>query len=87
MAKNITSFELRLKECTTMVECFEIQSSCADGLNEEEELALRAARAGISIDEARQYQEALRTIKRIEAKKSANRLAELNRAICNVIAN
>ena len=87
MAKNITSLELRLKECTTMVECFEIQNSCADGLTEDEELALRAARAGISIEDARQYQEALRTIKRIEAQKSAKSMVEANRAICNVIAN
>ena len=87
MAKNITSLERRLQECTTMVECFEIQNSMADGLTEEEELALRAKRAGLSIEDAREYQDALRTIKRIEAKKRAKKLEEFNRTICNVIVN
>lgn len=87
MAKTMTSLERRLQECTTVVECFEIQNSAADRLTEEEELALRAARAGLSIEDAREYQQALRTIKHIEAKRCAKQLNEVNRAICNMVAN
>lgn len=87
MAKNMTSLESRLQECTTMVECFEIQNSLCDGLTEEEELALRAARAGLSIEDAREYQNALRTIKRIEASKKAKQLNDVNQTIINLVIN
>ena len=87
MAKTMTSLEQRLQECTTVEECFEIQNSLADGLTKEEELALRAARAGLSIEDAREYQNALRTIKRIEATRKAKQVEEFKNTIINIIAN
>ena len=85
MAKT-TILESLLKECTTMVECFEVQNALVDGLSEEEELALRAQYAGLTVGDAKRYQEALQVIKKIEAKSAEKRLKEVNTAICNIIA-
>ena len=85
MAKT-TILESLLEECTTMGECFEVQNALVDGLSEEEELALRAQYAGLSIEDAKRYQEALNVIHNIEAKSLEKRLKEVNITICNIIA-
>lgn len=86
MAKTTTILEGLLKECKTMRECFEVQNALADGLSKGEELELRAKYAGLTVLEAKCYQNALNTIKAIEAKPVERQLQEVTRTICNVVA-
>ena len=82
-----TKFWKLLENCETMEDVFHVQSCLVDGLNDEQILQLRAERAGLSIDEARDYEAALKTIKAIEGKRVAEQLRNANKVICNVIAN
>ena len=66
MAKTTTLLEKRLKDCTTVMECFEVKGEQHDELSEEEEIALRAEYAGMTIREAKCYQSAMEMIKIIE---------------------
>ena len=82
-----TMFWSLLQNCKTLEEVFQQQTCMVDGLTEEQILQLRAERAGLSIEDARRYEEARDTIRSIEAKRSMKRLREVNEAICNIIAN
>ena len=82
-----TMFWSLLQHCKTLEEVFRQQTCCRDGLNKEQILQLRAERAGLSVEDARRYEEALDTIRSIVAKRSMMRLREVNEAICNIIAN
>lgn len=87
MAKTTTILEGLLKECKTMRQCFEVQNALVDGLSEEEELALRAKYAGLTVEEARMYSEALRTVKFFEARPHAVKVCkEMAEAICNIVS-
>jgi len=81
-----TMFWRLLEQCTTMEEVFLQQTCMVDGLTEEQILQLRAERAGLSIEDARRYEEALNTIRAIEAKRSVKQMRQVNEAICNIIA-
>jgi len=85
MAKT-TILEGLLKQCKTMRQCFEVQNALADGLTAQQELELRAKYAGLTILEAKCYQNALSTIKAIEAKPVERQLQEVTRTICNLVA-
>jgi len=83
MAKT-TILEGLLKECKTIRACFEVQNALADGLTAEQELELRAKYAGLTVLEAKCYQNALNTIKAIEAKPVERQLKEVMRTVCVV---
>lgn len=84
MAKTNTMFEELLKNCKTMRQIFECQTALADGLSDYEVLELRAKYAGLTVLEAQCYQNALNTIKAIEAKPVAKQLEEVTKTVCNV---
>ena len=85
MERTTTILEGLLEKCTTMAECFEVQNALADGLSAEEELKLRAKYAGLTVEEAKTYQDALRTLRAIENKHMACRIKEVQESILNVI--
>ena len=86
MAKTTTNLERRLKECKTIRECFTIQNSLVDGLSEEEELELRAKYAGLTVEEAKLYQDALKTVKFFEAKAHTEKTCQkMTEVICNLV--
>jgi len=77
MEKITTLLEKRLDLCTTMAECFEVKGSPKDGLSEDEEIALRAKYADMTIREAKCYQSAKEMIRIIEnnaARRRAKRI-------------
>lgn len=82
MAKKDTMFESMLKNCKTMRQIFETQTALADGLSDYEVLELRAKYSGLTMLEAQCYQNALNTIKAIEAKPVAKQLEELPKIVC-----
>lgn len=83
MAKAITRFDTLLKDCKTMREIFECQTALADGLSDYEVQELRAKYAGLTMLEAECYQNALNTVKAIEAKSVAKQLEKVTDAVCN----
>ena len=83
----MTYLEKALQNCKTIRECFEIQNALADGLTPEEELKLRAERAGLTLAEAEEYWAALKTVKRIESKPVERQLKEVMQTIYNILAN
>ncbi|MGN1301176.1 MAG: hypothetical protein ACI4U9_01420 [Clostridia bacterium] len=83
MAKDETIFEGLLKKCTTMRQIFDTQTALADNLSADEVLELRAKYTGLSLAEARQYANALDTIKAIEAKSAKKQLGEMYHCIIN----
>ena len=85
MDMKATKFWELLKNCETIEDVFYVQSCLVDGLNDEQILQLRAERAGLSIDEARAYEAALKTIKAIESKRLCEQLRNANKVILNVI--
>ena len=82
-----TGFWYLLKQCKNVEEVFRQQTCCSDGLTDEQILQLRAERAGLSIEDARRYEEARDTIRSIEAKRSVKQMRKVTEAVCNVIAN
>ena len=76
-----TRFWGLLENCETVEDVFRMQTCLVDGLNDEQILQLRAARAGLSIEDARQYEEALNTIRTIEAKRSMKQILHANEVI------
>ena len=82
-----TRFWGLLENCETVEDVFRMQTCLVDGLTDEQILQLRAERAGLSIEDARRYEEALNTIRAIEAKRSMKQLLHANEVICNIIAN
>ena len=87
MDMKATKFWKLLENCETMEDVFHMQPCMVDGLNEEQILQLRAERAGLCIEDARNYEAALKTIKAIESKCVAEQLRNANQVICNLIAN
>ena len=85
MDMKATKFWELLKNCETIEDVFHVQSCLVDGLNDEQILQLRAERAGLSIEEARAYEAALKTIKAIERKQLAEQFRNANKVILNVI--
>ena len=82
-----TMFWGLLENCETVEDVFRMQPCLVDGLTKEQILQLRAERAGLSVEDARRYEEALNTIRAIEAKRSMKQLLQANEVICNIIAN
>ena len=87
MEKATTILEGLLKECKTIRECFEVQNALVDGLTSDEELDLRAKYAGLTLEEAKQYQDALKTVKRIESKPVERQLNKVMQTLLNVVSN
>lgn len=80
-----TMFEALLKECKTMRQIFECQTALADGLSDDEVLELRAKYAGLTVQEAKSYQDALSTLKGIENKPVKAQLEEVQNTLLSVI--
>lgn len=81
MVKTTTLLEKRLEQCTTLAECFEVVGAQEDGLSEEEEIALRAKYADMTIIEAKCYESAremLRIIENNVARRRAKRTESSN---------
>lgn len=88
MEKATTILEGLLKECKNVRECFEVQNALVDGLTMEQELELRARYAGLTVEEARLYQDALKTVRFFENRKENEEKAKkLVVTVCNIIAN
>lgn len=80
-----TMFEALLKECKTMRQIFECQTALADGLSDDEVLELRAKYAGLTVQEAKSYQDALSTLKGIKNKPVKAQLEEVQNTLFSVI--
>lgn len=87
MDMKATRFWELLKNCETMEDVFYMQPCLVDGLSNEQILQLRAERAGLSMEDARAYEAALKTIKTIENKRVGEQLRNANKVILNLIAN
>ena len=87
MAKKGTIFEGLLKDCKTMRQVFDTQTALADNLSADEVLELRAKYAGLNMEEAQQYANALATIKAIEAKPVKKQLDEMHRCLINCVVS
>lgn len=88
MEKATTILEGLLKECKNVRECFEVQNALTDKLTMEQELELRARYAGLTVEEARLYQDALKTVRFFENKrKNEEAVQELITTVCNIVTN